>query len=102
MIMTDVSFSDVKVHNEIEFCTVRDPEIKTKIERAFLNNRISYYEKWEDISLFGRLFGDKGRTQCTLCINSMQVDKANELLEALHLDKSQVEMVMKRVERTYF
>lgn len=100
--MTDISFSDVKIHNEIEFCVVRDPEIKMKIERAFLNNRISYYEKWEDPSFFSRLFGDRGRTQCTLCINSMQADKAGELLQSLHLDKEQVEMVMKRVDRTYF
>jgi hypothetical protein len=32
----------------------------------------------------------------------MQADKASELLESLHLDKGQVEMIMKRVERTYF
>lgn len=99
--MTDNTFSDVKVHNEIEFCIVRDPDVKTKIERAFLNNRISYYEKWESQSFFGKLFGSRSHSQCTLCINSMQADKANELLESLHLDK-QVEMVMKRVDRTYF
>ena len=53
--MSELTFSDVKVHNEIEYCIVQDPDIKVKIERAFLNNRISYYEKWEEPSLFRKL-----------------------------------------------
>lgn len=99
--MSELTFPDVKVHNEIEYCIVEDPDIKMKIERAFLNNRISYYEKWEDPSIFRRLLGN-GASRCTLCINSMQAEKANELIAALHLDKNQVEMVMRRVDRTYF
>lgn len=99
--MSELSFSDVKVHNEIEYCIVQDMDIKMKIERAFLNNRISYYEKWEEPSLFCKLLGD-GALRCTLCINSMQAEKANELLADLDLDKGQVEMVMRRVDRTYF
>ncbi len=99
--MSELSFSDVKVHNEIEYCIVQDMDIKMKIERAFLNNRISYYEKWEEPSLFRKLLGD-GALRCTLCINSMQAEKANELLADLDLDKGQVEMVMRRVDRTYF
>jgi hypothetical protein len=100
--MTDTTFADVKIHNEIEFCVVHDEDVKTKIERAFLNNRISYYEKWEEPSIFSRIFGEKGHKKCTLCINSMQADKASELLESLHFAKGQVEMIMKRVDRTYF
>jgi hypothetical protein len=99
--MTELSFADVKIHNEIEFCIVTDIDIKAKIERVFLNNRISYCEKWENPSLLSRIFGNKA-SKCTICINSMQADKAQELLDSLHLDHSQVEMVMKRVERTYF
>lgn len=102
MTMTDYSFADVKIHNEIEFCVVRDPEVKKKIERAFLNNRISYYEKWDEPSFFGRLFGADRRPRCVLCINSMQAEKANGLLEELQLDKDEIEMVMKKVDRTYF
>lgn len=99
--MSELTFSDVKVHNEIEYCIVQDQDVKVKIERAFLNNRISYYEKWEEPSLLRRLLGD-GTMRCTLCINSMQAEKANELLASLHLDKGQVEMVMRKVDRTYF
>lgn len=102
MAMTDNSFADVKIHNEIEFCVVRDQDVKRKIERAFLNNRISYYEKWDEPSFFGRMFKDGSRTRCVLCINSMQAEKAGELLKELDLDKEEVEMVMKRVDRTYF
>lgn len=100
--MTDNSFADVKIHNEIEFCIVQDPDVKKMIERAFLSNRISYYEKWEEPSLFEKLFGNGRYAKCTLCINSMQADKASELLEELHLDKGAVEMVLKKVDRTYF
>ncbi|MGN0132858.1 MAG: hypothetical protein ACI4AA_10490 [Lachnospiraceae bacterium] len=100
--MTDNSFGDVKIHNEIEFCVVHDLDVKKQIERAFLSNGISYYEKWDEPSFWGRIFGEGGRTRCTLCINSMQADKASGLLDELHLDPAEVEMIMKRVDRTYF
>lgn len=100
--MSELSFSDVKVHNEIEYCTVWNTDVKMKIERAFLSNRISYYEKWESPSLFQRLFKEHGKEQCTLCINSMQVEKADALLKELKLEQGQVEMVLKRVDKTYF
>ncbi len=100
--MSDLSFADVKVHNEIEYCTVHDIDVKAKIEKAFLHERISYYEKWEDIPFFKRLFGEKEHCRCTLCINSMQKEKANEVMEKLGLDQGQVEMILKRVDKTFF
>ena len=39
-------YTKVKVHNEIELCETSDMEIKQKIERVLLHNRISYYIKW--------------------------------------------------------
>ena len=98
----DMSFSDVKVHNEIELCVVHDLDVKQKIVRAFLSNHISYYDKWNNPSFFRRLLGDDSQGQCTLCINSMQIEKAKEILDELHLDGDQIEMVLKRIDRTYF
>lgn len=54
--MADISFADVKVHNEVEFCTITDLNVKKQLERLFLDERISYYEKWDDVSFFKRVF----------------------------------------------
>lgn len=97
----DMDFSDVKIHNEIEFCTVWDNDVKMTIERAFLQNRISYYEKWDDASFFSRLFG-KSESRCTICINRMQIEKAEEILKDLPLDPKNYEMVLKRIDKTFF
>ena len=80
--MADISFADVKVLNEVE--------------------RISYYEKLDDVSFFKRVFAGGEKSKCTLCINEMQRDKAEEILEA-HPDlKAGIEMINKKVERTFF
>ena len=34
-------------HNEIEFMRIDDVQLKNKIEKIFLQNRISYYIRWE-------------------------------------------------------
>ncbi|MCM1159789.1 MAG: hypothetical protein NC412_01065 [Roseburia sp.] len=100
--MGALTFANVKVHNEIEFCKVSNPEVKQKIERAFLNNRISYYERWEDISLFKRIFGDKDKQTCIICINSMQKDKAETLVEEMPEIRGEVELCCRRVDKTFF
>ena len=84
--MADISFADVKVHNEVEFCTITDLNVKKQLERLFLDERISYYEKWDDVSFFKRVFAGGEKSKCTLCINEMQRDKAEEILEAHHMD----------------
>ena len=98
----ELTFSDVKVHNEIEFCSVTNIDIKNKIEHAFLENRISYFEKWESESFFKKLLHKEEPLSCTLCINSMQKDKANEIMDNLNIDKNDVTMILKRVENIYF
>lgn len=100
--MADLSFADVKVHNEVEFCAVSDPNIKKQLERLFLDHRISYYEKWDDVSFFRRLFSHEQKNRCTICINEMQRDKAEELLEEHPELKSAIEFINKKVERTFF
>ena len=99
--MADISFADVKVHNEVEFCTITDLNVKKQLERLFLDERISYYEKWDDASFFSRLFG-KSESKCTICINRMQIEKAEEILKDLPLDPQNYEMVLKRIDKTFF
>lgn len=92
-------YTPSKVHNEIIFCIVYDQNKKTLIEKAFLKNRISYYESWEKIGFLMRLFGKK--EGCQICINDMQREKAEEILQELDLGKS-VEIVNKPIDKTYF
>ena len=99
--MADLSFADVKVHNEVEFCAVSDRNIKKQLERLFLDHRISYYEKWNDSSFFSRLFGEYD-SKCTLCINKLQMEKAVEIMEELPLNRKDYEMVLKRNDKTFF
>ena len=79
--MADISFADVKVHNELEFCVILDLDVKKQLERLFLDERISYYEKWNDTSFLRRIFSGENRNRCIICINEMQREKADEILE---------------------
>lgn len=100
--MVDYTFAGIKVHNELEYCMVSDVNIRKQLERLFLNHRISYYEKWEDVSFFKRLFKDMGKSQCILCINEMQKEKAEEIIKQHPEIAAGLEMINKRVEKTYF
>ena len=97
--MKQMTYANVKVHNEIALCSVTNREIKEKIEKEFLKNRISYCEKWEEPGLLRRLLGS--RPECTICINEMQREKAEEVFNSLNLE-NKVEMIGKPVEKTYF
>lgn len=67
-------YTTVKVHNEIELCEVSNLECKQLIERALLQNRISYFIRWPKPSLFRR-----DKNTCIICIN----DSARESAEAV-------------------
>ncbi len=67
-------YTSVKVNNEIELCEVSDLECKKLIERALLNNRISYYIRWAKGSFFSRK-----KIHCFICVN----DNAKEEAEAI-------------------
>lgn len=93
------TYTGLKVHNEIIFCTVYDIDKKNKIEKAFLKARISYYETWEKVSFLFRLFGKK--QGCHICINEMQKEQAEAIMEDLKLGEGVV-MIEKPMEKTYF
>lgn len=97
--MKQVTYANLKVHNEIALCAVTSLEIKDKIEAEFLKNRISYCEKWEEPGFLRKLVGVK--PECTLCVNEMQVEKASEVVEALDLG-NKVQLIGKPVETTFF
>lgn len=100
--MSDITFSDVKIHNEIEFCKVRDKQIKKKLEKAFLENCISYYEKWDEPSFFSKILGQKNELGCTICVNLLQREKAEAVFDSLPEVKEHTELILKRVDKMFF
>ena len=68
-------------HNEIELIKVNNVELKNKIEKTFLRNRISYYIRWDKATFLQRLFGKDVSNQCRICINEWDKEIALELLK---------------------
>lgn len=86
-------------HNEIELVRVDSPELKNKIEKAFLRNRISYFIRWDKVSFWQRLFGKKKNDRCKICINDWDKQLALEILKDFEKDiAKQGEMLLKRTE----
>lgn len=95
-----ITFSDVKVYNEIALCKIEDQEIRMAIERLLLKNRISFFEKWVSPGFFQGLFGNHRET-CYLCVNEAQVKLAEELVTEFQ-NENKIELVLERVNKIYF
>lgn len=86
-------------HNEIELVRVNSTELKNKIEKAFLRNRISYFIRWDKVSFWQRLFGKKNSEQCKICINDWDKELALDILKEFEEDiAKQGDMLLKRTE----
>lgn len=86
-------------HNEIELVRVDSTELKNKIEKAFLRNRISYFIRWDKVSFVQRIFGKKNSEQCKICINDWDKEVALEILKDFEADiTKQGEMLLKKTE----
>ncbi|MDE6913350.1 MAG: hypothetical protein K2P35_06610 [Lachnospiraceae bacterium] len=85
-------YSKVKVNNEIDFCSVTDADVKVVIEKAFMKARVSYFLRWEKPGLLSKIFG--GRKQdIVFCINSAQLEVAEEVLGELGDIESSIKML---------
>ena len=88
-------------HNEIELVKVNSTELKNKIEKVFLRNRISYFIRWDKLSFWQRLTGKRNSEQCKICINDWDREVALAVLDELESDiAKQGEMLLKRTEST--
>ncbi len=83
-------------HNEIELVRVNSTELKNKIERAFLRNRISYFIRWDKVSFWQTIFGKKNNEQCKICINGWDKELAMEILKNFEKDKDYVVMAYEK------
>lgn len=80
--MVENEFSKVKVNNEIDFCSVTDTEKKVILEKAFMKARVSYFLRWEKPGFFAKFFTG-GKTSIVFCINSAQIEIAEEVIKEL-------------------
>lgn len=71
-------YTKVKVHNEVELCETADMDVKSRIEKTLLENRISYYIKWYKQGFFWN-----SKNVCVFCVNENSKDEAEELINGL-------------------
>lgn len=71
-------YTKVKVHNEVELCETADMDVKSRIEKTLLENRISYYIKWYKQGFFWN-----SKNVCVFCVNENSRDEAEELINEL-------------------
>ena len=85
-------YSKVKVNNEMDFCSVTDQNVKTILEKAFMKARVSYFLRWDKPGFFAKVF--KGESQSIVfCINSAQIETAEEVIKELADVESAVKMI---------
>ena len=90
--MVENEFSEVKVNNEMDLCSVTDIDVKTALEKAFMKARVSYFLRWEKPGLFARLFTGT-KTSIVFCINSAQLETAEEVIKNLGDMESSIRMI---------
>ena len=94
-----MKYNKAYYHNEIELIKVNNTDLKNKIEKAFLRNRISYFIRWDKVTFLQRLTGKKNSEQCKICINDWDKELAMEILKDFEADiAKQGEMLFKRTE----
>lgn len=76
-------FMDGMVNREVAFCRVYSKDAKDKLEKIFLQNRISYFIDYQDRSFLGKLMGTKEKNVFTIKINEEDVPRATELVKDL-------------------
>ena len=98
--MQQTLYSMVKVNNEIELCEVGDLDCKQAIERELLQNRISYFIRWNKGGIF-RLGRKKG--YCIFCVNDNAAQEAESVINTLCEQHGyQVRFLLRKTKNKYF
>ncbi len=85
-------YSKVKVNNEIDFCSVTDTDVKTVLEKALMKARVSYFLRWDKPGFFSRVFTGT-KPSIVFCINSAQIETAEEVIKGLGETAKNVKMI---------
>lgn len=89
-------YTGVKVNNEIELCEIIDGECKKNIEKALLQNRISYFIRWPKKSIFHR------KSTCIICVHDDVKEEASEIVQNICTDYGyNVRFLLKRPKNNY-
>lgn len=89
-------YSSLKVNNEIELCEIANEECKKRVEKALLENRISYFIRWQRRTLFNR----KG--SCTICVHEDVRETAAELVQVVCDEMDvQVKFIARKPKNSY-
>jgi len=90
-------YTAVKVNNEIELCEVSDMECKQLIERALLQQRISYFIRWTKPSFFHRK-----RNICVICVHDDVREAAETVVRSICEEHGyEVKFIMKRAQNNF-
>lgn len=76
--MQNTIFNMEKVNNEYEICEIATLDAKQQIEKALLQNRISYFIRWPKPKLFSR-----HKVLCILCVNESSRETAEDAIRSL-------------------
>lgn len=77
--MSDIDFDRRMLSNECDFCKVYSEANLHRVERVFLKNRVSYFIRQEDFSLFAFLFSNN-KMSCVFRINRRDIPLATYLV----------------------
>lgn len=98
--MMETAYQKQKVNNEVEWCQVFDLDMKDRIEKVLLKNRVSYCIIWEKPKFFA---SDK-REKYIFCVNSLQKETADSAIEQLgNLEelKGKINFLNRKVEKSF-
>lgn len=76
--MVQPLYTAVKVNNEIELCEISNMECKRLVEKALLQERISYYIRWLKPSIFRR-----HKNVCIICVNDNSKEAAEDVVRSV-------------------
>lgn len=90
--MVENEYNRGKVDNEYDFCAITDIEIKVQLEKLFMRKRVSYFLRWDKPGFFARVFSG-AKEEIIFCINSMDIERAEEALKELEYSDSDIRMI---------
>lgn len=95
----ETAYQKIKVHNELEWCQVKDLETKEKIEKVLLKHRVSYFVKWEK----PRFFSSDTFGNCVFCVNLLQKEIAEDAIQDLDEEvKDKIRFINRKVDKTFY
>ena len=77
------AFNNGIVNREVSFCRIYSKEANEKLEKLFLENRISYFVEWQERSFLSRLVGRREKNVFTIKINDADLERATALVQGI-------------------